>query len=115
MTNLDPNLPNLGGQLPPTDTPKRTFSRRILTAVSAGTLAVGLLVGGGAGVALGTTVLSGTSAEQSGTVGTGTPPDFGTGTPPDMGSAPGGGTPPTTDDGTSTDNSDSTSNDSTSS
>lgn len=115
MTNPDPHLPNDRDQLPQADAPKRTFSRRILTAVSAGTLAVGLLVGGGAGVALGTTVLSGTSAEQSGAVGTGTPPDFGTGTPPDMGSAPGSGTPPTMDDGTSADDSGSTSSDSTSS
>lgn len=115
MTNLDPDIPDHNGQLPAAAASGRTFSRRIVAAVSAGTLVLGLLVGGGAGVALGTTVLSGTSAEQSGTVGTGTPPDFGSGTPPDMGTAPGGGTPPATEDGTSADDSGSTSSDSTSS
>jgi hypothetical protein len=136
MTNHDPNQPQNAGPfqpaVPPVDpstapaaataveaspapavAPKRSFSRRVLAIVSAAALVVGLLIGGGAGIALGTTVFSG-NTEQGGFDRNGTRPDFGNGGPPDMGTAPDSATPPATDDDTSTDDSGSTSSDSSS-
>lgn len=86
---------------------RRTFSRRVLAGVGSGALAVGLLLGGGAGAAIASTVAPETSTvvteeSDSGSVpdmGTGTPPDMGSGTPPDMGS----GTAPDSTDSGSTD------------
>lgn len=88
----------------------------MLAIVSAAALVVGLLVGGGAGIALGTTVFSGDSSgtEQGGFDRHGTRPDFGDGGPPDMGTAPDSATPPATGDDTSTDDSGSTGSDSSS-
>lgn len=129
MTNHDPNQPQ--NAVPSVDAsaapdpatapapavaPKRSFSRRVLAIVSAAALVVGLLVGGGAGIALGTTVFSDNSSgpEQGGFDRNGTRPDFGDGGPPDMGTAPDSATPPATDDDTSTDDSGSTGSDSSS-
>lgn len=139
MTNHDPNQPQNADPIPPAGppvdpstapapataaeaspapavAPKRSFSRRVLAIVSAAALVVGLLIGGGAGIALGTTVFTGNSSstEQGGFDRNGTRPDFGNGGPPDMGTAPDSATPPATDDDTSTDDSGSTSSNSSS-
>lgn len=71
-------------------TKRPPLTRRVVAGISAGTLAVGLLVGGGAGFAIGNAPAA--SAATSGTM-----PGFGNGTPPQMGGTPpdsGNGTPP---------------------
>ncbi len=94
MTTIDP-VPTT----PPADAQKTPvkrrvpLTRRLVAGISAGALVVGLLVGGGAGFAIGNA--SAANAATSGTMpgfGTGTPPqmggerpDFGDGTPPQMG------------------------------
>lgn len=110
MTTIDP-VPTT----PPADAQKTPvkrrvpLTRRLVAGIGAGALLVGLLVGGGAGFAIGNA--SAANAATSGTMpgfGTGTPPqmggerpDFGDGTPPQMGEGgPGGTTDGSTDGST---------------
>ena len=81
--------------------PRKTVTRRVLAAVSAAALVLGLIVGGGAGVALGTTVFGATTSSDQ--LPPGDRPDFGDGPPPGMGASPETTAPPSTSDNTSTD------------
>ncbi|MEZ3157510.1 hypothetical protein AB1K56_11335 [Microbacterium sp. BWR-S6Y] len=91
MTTIDPvpsTPPEDAKEAPVTRRPPLT--RRLVAGIGAGALVVGLLVGGGAGFAIGNA--SAAAAATSGTM-----PDFGGGTPPQMGGDRpdfGGGTPP---------------------
>ncbi len=112
MTSLDPvpaTPPADSASTPPSRRPRP--GRRLVAGIGAGALVVGLLVGGGAGFAIGEA--SGAAAATSGTMpdlggGTapqmgGNRPDFGEGTPPQRGEGSpddgsGGGTDGTTDE-----------------
>lgn len=91
MTTIDPvpSTPPADAQNAPV-TRRPPLTRRLVAGIGAGALVFGLLVGGGAGFAIGNA--SAAAAATSATM-----PDVGGGTPPQMGGDRpdvGGGTPP---------------------